>query len=162
MAGSAVAEGLPVAKVGPFGDEKRRTDGFLWRLTRSRAILIWGGVLLALILVAIFAPVIARYEPNKQSADLLMAPSRQHWFGTDELGRDVFTRIIFGARPRSSTIRSRTLTVSSAPIRLAAGVASASRVCSSVTVRIFSGRPSAVRSLTKSIAQTSFGAAAVR
>lgn len=98
MAGSAVAEGLPVAQVGPLGGEKRRTDGFLWRLTRSRAILVWGGVLLALILLAIFAPIIAPYEPNKQSADLLLAPSRQHLFGTDELGRDVLTRIIFGAR----------------------------------------------------------------
>ena len=98
MARSAVAEGLPIAAIEPLGRAKRRKDGFFWRLTRSRAILFWGSVLLVLILVAIFAPVIARYEPNKQSADLLMAPSRQHWFGTDELGRDVFTRIIFGAR----------------------------------------------------------------
>jgi hypothetical protein len=71
-------------------------------------------------------------------------------------------RISFGARPRSSTICSRTLTLSSAPILRAAGVAKASRVCSSVTVRILIGLPSAVRSLTKSIAQISFGAAAVR
>ena len=66
----------------------------------------------------------------------------------DELG-PLSQRIIFGARPRRSTIWSSVLTVSSAPILRAAGVASASRVCSSVTVRILIGRPSAVRSLTK-------------
>jgi hypothetical protein len=63
-------------------------------------------------------------------------------------------RIKDGARRRRATIRSSVETVSSAPILRATGVASASRVCSSVTVRIFSGRPSAVRSLTKSIAHT--------
>src|SRR4051794_20111789 len=58
-------------------------------------------------------------------------------------------RIRVGARPRRSTICSSALTASSAPVLRAAGVASASLVCSSVTLRILSGRPSAVRSLTK-------------
>src|SRR6478736_1152443 len=98
MARSAVAEGAPVVAVEPVVAQKRRADGLLWRLTRSRAILIWGGILLLLILMAIFAPVIAPYDPIKQSADLLQPPSRQHLFGTDELGRDIFSRIIYGAR----------------------------------------------------------------
>jgi hypothetical protein len=63
-------------------------------------------------------------------------------------------RIRAGALPRRSTIRSSVETVSPAPILRATGVAKASRVCSSVTVRILIGRPSAVRSVTKSIAQT--------
>lgn len=77
---------------------KRRSDRLIWRLTRNRAILVWGSVLLILILMAALAPVIAPYDPIKQSADLLRAPSRQHLFGTDELGRDILSRIIFGAR----------------------------------------------------------------
>jgi peptide/nickel transport system permease protein len=98
MARSAVAEGSPVVAIEPVVAPKRRTDGFLWRLTRNRAIFIWGGILLLLILMAVFAPVIAPYDPIKQSSDLLQAPSRQHLFGTDELGRDILSRIIFGAR----------------------------------------------------------------
>ena len=51
------------------------------------------------ILVAVFAPLFAPYDPNAQNTDIrLMAPSAQHWLGTDELGRDVLSRIIYGAR----------------------------------------------------------------
>jgi peptide/nickel transport system permease protein len=98
MVGSAVAKGVPVATIEPLGKQRRRTDGLLWRLTRNRMLLFWGGVLLALVLMAIFAPVIAPYDPIKQSRDLLKPPSRTYPFGTDELGRDVLSRIIFGAR----------------------------------------------------------------
>lgn len=52
-----------------------------------------------LILVAVFAPYIAPYEPTEQNYDALKeAPSVDHPFGTDRLGRDVFSRVIFGAR----------------------------------------------------------------
>lgn len=55
-------------------------------------ILIW-------LLVAISAPVIAPYDPYEQKIeDRLSAPSAQHLFGTDELGRDVFSRVIYGAQ----------------------------------------------------------------
>ncbi len=98
MVGSAVAKGVPVATIEPLGKQRRRTDGLLWRLTRNRMLLFWGAVLLALVLMAIFAPIIAPYDPIKQSGDLLKPPSRHYLFGTDELGRDVLSRIIFGAR----------------------------------------------------------------
>ncbi len=53
----------------------------------------------ALIAVAVLAPLITRYSPYEgELSDALKAPSVQHWFGTDRLGRDLFTRIIFGAR----------------------------------------------------------------
>ncbi|HXN24918.1 MAG TPA: ABC transporter permease [Candidatus Dormibacteraeota bacterium] len=60
----------------------------------------WGlGVTLLLILVAMFAPQLAPYEPSAQNLPARLAtPSRAHWFGTDELGRDIFSRILFGAR----------------------------------------------------------------
>ena len=52
-----------------------------------------------IILVAIFAPVFAPYDPYAQNTEnLLMPPSFEHWLGTDELGRDVLSRIIYVAR----------------------------------------------------------------
>ena len=63
--------------------------------------LAFGGALfvLLLILLAVFAPWIAPYNPNAQDlAAALRPPSGVNWFGTDEYGRDVFSRILFGAR----------------------------------------------------------------
>lgn len=56
-------------------------------------------VLLAVwVLAALLAPVIAGQDPIAQSGDLYTPPSGAHWFGTDELGRDVFARVVHGAR----------------------------------------------------------------
>ena len=56
-------------------------------------------VILAIIIVAIFAPFFSPYDPNAQSlADMLQKPSAKHIFGTDEYGRDILSRIIYGAR----------------------------------------------------------------
>lgn len=54
--------------------------------------------MLFVIAVAIFAPLLAPYDPDEISSNLRMAPSWSHPFGTDELGRDVLSRIIYGAR----------------------------------------------------------------
>ena len=56
-------------------------------------------VILALILIAIFAPVVATHDPNY--VDLFASrqgPSREHLLGTDDIGRDVFSRVVYGAR----------------------------------------------------------------
>jgi peptide/nickel transport system permease protein len=60
----------------------------------------WGlGVTLLLMLMAIFATQIAPYDPAAQNLPArLQPPSQAHWFGTDELGRDIFSRILFGTR----------------------------------------------------------------
>ena len=55
-------------------------------------------MLLSIWLIALFAPLVATHEPLKQSADLLQPPSRSHWMGTDEFGRDLFSRIVYGGR----------------------------------------------------------------
>jgi peptide/nickel transport system permease protein len=55
-------------------------------------------IALAWILIAIFAPLIAPHNPLTTSAVTLHPPSRQNLFGTDELGRDVFSRTLYGAR----------------------------------------------------------------
>ena len=51
------------------------------------------------VVVAIFAPLIAPYDPNAVDiVNLLKGPSLKHWFGTDQVGRDVFSRVLYGAR----------------------------------------------------------------
>jgi peptide/nickel transport system permease protein len=71
----------------------------LVRLPRQNPIGTIGFVvILIVVFVAIFAPVIAPYSPTSQAAKRLLEPSKQYWLGTDELGRDVFSRIVFGSR----------------------------------------------------------------
>jgi peptide/nickel transport system permease protein len=56
-------------------------------------------VIVAFILIAVFAPLLAPYDPLATSwLAIRQAPSRAHWMGTDELGRDVLSRVIYGAR----------------------------------------------------------------
>jgi peptide/nickel transport system permease protein len=74
-----------------------------WRLARdlSRNPLAMVGLLIivGLLLVAAFAPWLAPYSPLEGDlANRLQPPSAQHWMGTDELGRDILSRVIFGAR----------------------------------------------------------------
>ena len=58
-----------------------------------------GAVILAVALLALFAPWITPYDPMAMKiSDRMQSPSVAHWFGTDELGRDVFSRVVFGAR----------------------------------------------------------------
>ena len=54
---------------------------------------------LAVVLIAVFAPLIATHDPYAAVlADAVQPPSSEHWFGTDKMGRDLFSRVIFGAR----------------------------------------------------------------
>jgi peptide/nickel transport system permease protein len=71
-----------------------------WRLARHNPLATVGVVLMAIFIVfAFFAPLLAPYDPARIDLPTrLGAPSYTHWFGTDELGRDIFSRIIFGAR----------------------------------------------------------------
>lgn len=71
-----------------------------WRRLKARkSALVALFVIIALILIAIFAPLIAPFDPTKQSwSAVRKAPSLAHWFGTDEVGRDILSRIIYGAR----------------------------------------------------------------
>ncbi|TXG86414.1 MAG: ABC transporter permease [Thermomicrobiales bacterium] len=55
-------------------------------------------IVLTTILIAVFAPLIAPYDPAAQGSIRLLPPSREHLMGTDELGRDTFSRIVYGAR----------------------------------------------------------------
>jgi peptide/nickel transport system permease protein len=71
-----------------------------WRRLLKRKSAVFGLVVVILfVLVAVFAPLIAPYDPTQQSwTAIRRSPSWQHWFGTDESGRDLLSRVIFGAR----------------------------------------------------------------
>jgi peptide/nickel transport system permease protein len=71
----------------------------LRRLLKRKGAVVGMVVLSAFILLALFAPLIVPYDPIATSWSLVRkAPTWQHWFGTDELGRDVLARVIYGAR----------------------------------------------------------------
>ncbi|MEA2531737.1 MAG: peptide/nickel transport system permease protein [Thermomicrobiales bacterium] len=73
--------------------------GLLRLLIRRKASAVGLAICLLTVVVAVVAPVLAPYDPIKIAPTVILkAPSAAHWFGTDELGRDVLTRIIFGAR----------------------------------------------------------------
>jgi len=71
------------------------TIGSAWTQPLAIAGLALGG---AWILLAIFVPLVAPYDPLAQSAQLFLGPSPTHLFGTDELGRDVFSRVLWASR----------------------------------------------------------------
>ena len=71
------------------------TIGSAWTQPLAIAGLALGG---AWILLAIFVPLVAPYDPLAQSAQLFLGPSPSHLFGTDELGRDVFSRVLWASR----------------------------------------------------------------
>lgn len=84
---------------------KRRT---LWtdawkRLLKNRLAVAGGLIVIFMGLLAIFAPFVVPYDPIKQDIEATFeAPSSGHWLGTDQLGRDQFSRLIFGARTSMS------------------------------------------------------------
>ncbi|BCF94283.1 MULTISPECIES: ABC transporter permease [Paraburkholderia] len=77
----------------------RRKRRGLVRFMRNKAA-VFGALLVALIVVmALFAPWLTQYDPVQASfMTVRQAPSAAHWFGTDELGRDVLSRLLYGAR----------------------------------------------------------------
>ncbi|MEO8523452.1 MAG: ABC transporter permease [Caldimonas sp.] len=72
---------------------------FFAKLFRRKLVLAGALILAVVALLALFAPWITPYDPMAlKILDRLQSPRAAHWFGTDELGRDVFSRVIFGAR----------------------------------------------------------------
>lgn len=71
-----------------------------WRRFLGARLALPGGiVILIFTLAAIFAPLVAPYDPYADDlAKILLPPNADNWFGTDELGRDILSRIIYGAR----------------------------------------------------------------
>ncbi len=69
----------------------------LWR--RNRLMIVGTGIIVGLLLVAALAPILATHDPyNQILGDRLLPPSTHHFFGTDSLGRDIYSRVVYGAR----------------------------------------------------------------
>lgn len=101
---STVELGIPIV-----GRKRARRTGF-W---------IAVGLLSGLVIVAVAAPLFAPADPLEQNlVNILKGPSREHWLGTDHLGRDVLSRIIFGARPTLTTSAVATVIAGSVGITL--------------------------------------------
>jgi peptide/nickel transport system permease protein len=77
---------------------RRNQQGWWWRLFRNPIGMIGAVMVVLTFIVAVFAPVIAPYDPASQGSTRLLTPSREHLLGTDELGRDTFSRIVYGSR----------------------------------------------------------------
>ena len=82
--------------------KKRSQFAEVWmRLKRNKMAMLGLAILIVLALLAIFAEQVAGYETKVIAQDIanrLQGPSAEHWFGTDEFGRDIFARIIHGSR----------------------------------------------------------------
>jgi len=88
---------------------KKREGRSLWmdgwiRLKKNKLAMFGLYLVIIIVLAAIFAPFITKYDPYTQliwtegRAAQLAPPSAKHWFGTDVYGRDIFTRVVYGAR----------------------------------------------------------------
>jgi peptide/nickel transport system permease protein len=82
----------------PVPPQRSRAKAILRWMRRDVRAVISISFLLLLVIVSIFAPVLAPYSPIDQDVtQLLLPPSAAHWLGTDDLGRDVLSRLIWGA-----------------------------------------------------------------
>jgi len=71
----------------------------LHELVRSKTFMVGAGIILFWVLAAVLGPTLVPQDPYAQNLNLINhAPSSAHWFGTDQLGRDMFARVIVGAR----------------------------------------------------------------
>jgi len=101
MASSSVTGNVVVEEsIEPIAvQQKSPTYLAVRRFLRHRLAVISLGVVLLMVLVAIFAPLIAPYSSTTQDLlNTLSAPSAQHVLGTDDLGRDILSRLIYGSR----------------------------------------------------------------
>src|SRR5215213_6759593 len=77
------------------GQRKRR---ILRRLAHHKSAVIGFCIIVVLILIALLAPLVAPYDPIRLSRNILQSPSADHVMGTDNLGRDIFSRVVYGTR----------------------------------------------------------------
>lgn len=85
------------------------------RFRHHRPGMVGLGILLVIVAMAVFAPLLAPYPPDQQSGLINTPPSSEHWLGTDDVGRDLLSRVIYGAR--------NSLVASAGIVALAVGVA---------------------------------------
>ena len=83
----------------PFQARMQQLSLKWWRLRANPAAMFGLAIIVVIALTALFAPLVATHDIYAQDlTNRLQRPSAAHWFGTDELGRDIFSRLVFGAR----------------------------------------------------------------
>ena len=91
---------IPIESAGALRADRRQARGEVVRELARRPLFIIGGLILAFwIICALFPSLITSQDPYAQNLlNINQPPSSAHWFGTDTLGRDMFSRVIYGAR----------------------------------------------------------------
>jgi len=82
----------------PEAPGRRAAPRWLVLLTRRKTTLVGAVIMTLMLAVGLLAPVIGGDPAHMDVAGRLAAPSRAHWFGTDDVGRDVWSRVVYGAR----------------------------------------------------------------
>jgi peptide/nickel transport system permease protein len=73
--------------------------GFWRALSKNRLALVGGAIVLVLVIMAVAAPILSPHDPHRPNVKrILEPPSTRHWLGTDQIGRDVLSRMLYGAR----------------------------------------------------------------
>jgi peptide/nickel transport system permease protein len=90
----------PAASAADQAPPRRSRLAVLWQFCRQNPLGAVGGlVVLVMILMAAFADVVTFYDPTRNNfGSMLESPSADYWLGTDQFGRDLYTRIVYGAR----------------------------------------------------------------
>ncbi len=92
-----------MAKTAGTAQKKARSQaGEVWhQFRKNKGAMVGGAIVAVLVFVAVFADILLDYDTQvigQNLADRLQGPSTTHWFGTDELGRDIFCQIMYGTR----------------------------------------------------------------
>jgi peptide/nickel transport system permease protein len=131
-----VAAAPPMRDIMPPVKARRGFWGFLYR---NPTIAVGGTIVLLMVLMAIFAPLLTYADPTALApARRTREPSAQYWFGTDMLGRDVYSRVIYGARV--SLIVGFSVAICASVIGLTIGLVSGFvRWADSIVMRVMDG-----------------------
>lgn len=101
---SVPTEQQTVAALNDVPGQQARRRQIVRRMLRNRMVLVGMAIIAVVLITALAAPLIATHDPLAQNIRARLAPpSATHWFGTDQLGRDVFSRVVHGARTALTT-----------------------------------------------------------
>jgi peptide/nickel transport system permease protein len=119
--------------------EVKRRKGVWGFLRRNPTIAVGGALLLLMVFVAVFAPLLAHRDPTALAPALRTRdPSPEFWFGTDMLGRDVYSRVLYGTR--ISLIVGFSVAILASAIGLVIGLLSGfNRIADSIIMRVMDG-----------------------
>ncbi|WP_315795474.1 ABC transporter permease [Paenibacillus sp. BIC5C1] len=90
---------MKTIRIEPLLYEDSQNTSLLNRILKTPTLLVGSVMFAVLILLAVIIPWVSPYDPSEQNLSaFLQPPSAEHWLGTDQLGRDLFTRLIYAAR----------------------------------------------------------------